>query len=133
MPIYAQLSGDIVVAVTQSSGPLVGPEFIELAEYDTSLCGQRHVGEGVFEPVSSVEPRHLSVGAFFDRFGPAKWAILADETPAVRAVVADASVRTYIDLDNAQLPAGLAILVAADHDIDADEIIDAPVQPGERP
>jgi hypothetical protein len=133
MHYYAQLQGDICVAVTQTSGPLVGPEFIVLAGYDPSLCGQRHVGGGVFEPVPVVLPRHISRGAFYDRFDAAKWAILADDTPTVRAVVADASARTYIDLDNADLPAGLAILVAAGHDIDADEIIGAPVRPEERP
>ena len=50
------------------------------------------------------EPRHISVGAFFDRFGPAKWAILADGAFAVQAVVKDTSVRKYIDLDNPDLP-----------------------------
>lgn len=76
--------------------------------------------------------RHISVGAFFDRFGAEKWAILADGAPAVRAVVQDASVRRYIDLDNPQLPAGLAILQAAGHAIDAEAILSAPVQPEER-
>ncbi|RYF06526.1 MAG: hypothetical protein EOO31_09655 [Comamonadaceae bacterium] len=78
-------------------------------------------------------PRHTSVGAFFDRFGPAKWAILADASPQVRAVVQDASVRSYIDLDNADLPAGLAILQAAGHEIDAEAIVDAPVAFSESP
>lgn len=39
-------------------------------------------------------PRHITVGAFFDRFGPMKWAILADTDPQVRAVILDASVRS---------------------------------------
>ncbi|RZJ12081.1 MAG: hypothetical protein EOP39_04650 [Rubrivivax sp.] len=77
--------------------------------------------------------RHVSVGAFFDRFGGAKWAILADTTPEVQAVVRDASVRRYIDLDNPDLPAGLAVIQAAGHDIDAEQIVDAPVTDGERP
>lgn len=77
--------------------------------------------------------RHISVGAFFDRFGAAKWAILADAAPQVRAVVQDASVRSYIDLDNADLPAGLAILLAAGHEIDAEAIVDAPVTSAELP
>jgi len=73
------------------------------------------------------------VGAFFDRFGSEKWSILADANPQVQAVVRDASVRTYIDLDNADLPAGLALLIAAGHAIDAEAVVDAAVQPGERP
>ena len=78
-------------------------------------------------------PRHISVGAFFDRFGSAKWAILADATPAVQAVIKDASVRSYIDLDNPDLPAGLALLTAAGHDIDAAAIVGNAVQPSEAP
>lgn len=77
--------------------------------------------------------RYLSVGSFFDRFGAAKWAILADTSTSVQAVVRDASVRRYIDLDNPELPAGLAVIVAAGHDIDADWIITAPVRDEERP
>lgn len=78
-------------------------------------------------------PRHITVGAFFDRFGAAKWGILADPAPAVQAVVRDASVRRHIDLDNSDLPAGLAIVQAAGHEIDPQAIIGAPVQPQERP
>ena len=76
--------------------------------------------------------RHISVGAFFDRFGSLKWAILADQSPAVQAVVRDASVRKFIDLDNPDLPAGLQIIVTAGHPIDPAAILDAPVQDRER-
>lgn len=78
-------------------------------------------------------PQHISVGAFYDRFGPLKWAILADASDQVKAVIQDASVRKYIDLDNPDLPAGLAILQAAGHAIDPAAILDAPIQPHERP
>jgi len=84
------------------------------------------------QPLVAV-PQHISVGAFYDRFGAAKWAILSDESPQVRAVVRDASVRKYIDVDNPELPAGLAILQAAGHDIDPAAILDAPIQPHELP
>lgn len=84
-------------------------------------------------PMPSAPPRHISVGAFFDRFGAAKWGILADTTPTVAAVVKDASVRRYIDLDNPDLPAGIALIQQAGHDIDPAAIITAPVQDSERP
>lgn len=84
-------------------------------------------------PVSVPSVRHISVGAFFDRFGPLKWAILADTNVQVQAVVKDASVRSYIDLDNADLPAGLALLQAAGHAIDPEAIVDAQVRPEELP
>ncbi len=83
-------------------------------------------------PVNS-GPHHISVGAFFDRFGPLKWDILADPNERVKAVREDASVRKYIDLDNPDLPAGLAILQAAGHAIDPAAILDTPIQPHELP
>lgn len=90
-------------------------------------------GEVLHPQDSLLAQRHITVGAFFDRFGPAKWGILSDSTPAVQAVIRDASVRRHIDLDNPELPAGLAIVQAAGHAIDASAIIDAPVMPGEAP
>jgi len=89
------------------------------------------------EPPSQPEPpkapRLVTVGAFFDRFGPLKWEILADQSPLVQAVIRDAQVRRHIDLDNPDLPGGLAILQGAGHEIDAAAVIDAPVQPHEVP
>lgn len=95
--------------------------------------GAWRVAEQQDEPVEPRTARHVSVGAFFDRFGALKWAILADTNPQVQAVVKDASVRAYIDLDNEDLPAGLALLQAAGHAIDAEAVIDAPIQPKELP
>lgn len=79
------------------------------------------------------EPRRITVGAFYDRFGAAKWGILADASPLVQAVIKDSAVRSYIDLDNPELPAGLAILQSAGHTIDVDGIVKATVLPNERP
>lgn len=90
------------------------------------------------EPLPEIDPatqapRRISVGAFFDRFGPLKWEILADTAPTVQAVVRDSSVRKYIDLANPDLPAGLQIIVAAGHPIDPASIINAAVQSEELP
>lgn len=85
------------------------------------------------EASASAGPRNISVGAFFDRFGSVKWDILADPNERVKAVREDASVRKYIDLDNPDLPAGLAILQEAGHAIDAAAILNAPIQPHELP
>lgn len=141
---YAHLTDqDVVYAVTQSSSPLDSPRAVLIPDYDESLLCQRYdreaseaAGQPVFEHVPVVpvaSPRHISVGAFFDRFGAAKWGILADATPTVAAVVKDASVRKYIDLDSPDLPAGIALLQQAGHDVDVQAIITAPVQEGERP
>lgn len=104
-----------------------------MSEYITETVGGVTVTRLAVPPVSLPPVRHISVGAFFDRFGAAKWAILADTAASVQAVIRDASVRTYIDLDNPQLPAGLAVIAAAGHSIDADAIRTAPVLDSERP
>lgn len=78
-------------------------------------------------------PRRITVGAFFDRFGALKWAILASTNAGVQAVIKDCSVRNYIDLDNPDLPAGLAIVVTAGHAIDPAAVINGVIQEKERP
>lgn len=79
------------------------------------------------------EPRYISVGAFYDRFGNEKWPVLADTSPMVQALIKDTSVRKYINLDDPQVPAGLNMVKAAGHNIDVDAIINDPIQPNERP
>lgn len=83
-------------------------------------------------PTTVFAPRHISVGSFLDRFGAQKWPILADTNPMVQALVKDCSVRQFINLDDAQLGGGLAMLVGAGHDIDPAAILSAPVQDRER-
>jgi hypothetical protein len=85
------------------------------------------------EPPAPPEIRHITVGAFFDRFGEQKWPILADTNASVQALIKDASVRAYINLDDPQVRTGLEMVVATGHDIDPAAIIAAPIQPNERP
>lgn len=149
MPIYAQLSGDICVAVTQASGPLVGPELVELTEYDASVCGQRHMGDGVFEPVPVVLPRRITSLAFRRRFTRGErtaieWSAVdrADQTEAQRLQAAELRAdlksqdqATYIDLDDPDTVDGVQALEEAGLIVAgrADEILSAPVRPEERP
>lgn len=84
-------------------------------------------------PAPAAEARHISVGAFYDRFGAAKYAVLADTNPMVQALIKDTAVRQYIDLDRVDLPAGLQMLVDAGHAIDPEAILTAPIQPEELP
>jgi len=78
-------------------------------------------------------PNHITVGAFFDRFGDQKWPILADTNAGVQALIKDASVRKWINLDDPQVLTGLQMVQTAGHDIDPTAIINAPIQPDERP
>ena len=141
---FALIKGGVVHNVIESDDSFataIAAEWDEVRNVDDVVVGPGWSldGDG-FLPPESIQPpsqptsvRHISVGAFFDRFGPLKWAILADTNPQVQAVVKDASVRAYIDLDNEDLPAGLALLQAAGHAIDAEAVVDAPIRPGEAP
>lgn len=135
MPYYAQLMGDTVAAVTETHAVLdASDDLVEIDGLHLGLLGAAYDrASGEFMAPEQGAPRHISVGALYDRFGPAKWGILADTSPLVQAVIKDASVRSYIDLDNPDLPAGLAILQSAGHTIDAASIVNAPIGPGERP
>lgn len=79
------------------------------------------------------EQRHISVGAFFDRFGAQKYPILASAEPVVQALIKDCTVRKYIDLDRADLPMGLQMIVSAGFAIDPEAVLTAPIQDNERP
>lgn len=134
MERYAQIMGGVVANVIESD---IDPDGIN---GNWIACGNAGPGwlyaDGVFSapaPAADTAPRLLAVGAFFDRFGAHKWPILADTNPVVQALIKDCSVRTHIDLDDPQLPAGLGLLVEAGHAIDVQAILTAPVLPGERP
>ena len=90
------------------------------------------LGPAPADPVVVV-PRHNAVGSFFDRFGAAKWSILADTTPLVQALVRDCSARRYIDLDRPDLVQALQLLVQAGHEVDAEAILGGVIRPEERP
>lgn len=122
--------------VLASDGDYIGPNWIMS---DTAVPGGIYnaaTGEFSTPDYSPLEPdesRHISVGAFYDRFGAAKYAILADANPAVQALIMDTSVRKYIDLDRSDLSSGLQLLVDAGHAIDPNAIISAEIKPEEKP
>lgn len=78
-------------------------------------------------------PAHISVGAFFDRFGVHKYPILASTDLGVQALIKDCTVRSYIDLNRSDLPVGLGIITAAGFAIDTEAILTNPIQEHERP
>ena len=84
-------------------------------------------------PTPTPALRHISVGAFFDRFGAQKYPILASHELMVQALIKDCTVRTFIDLDRADLPMGLQMLVQAGFAIDPEAVLTAPILDNERP
>lgn len=131
---YAQIMNGEVATVIESA---TDPDGIN---GNWIACGDAGPGwlyaDGVFTPPvapQALTQRHTSVGAFFDRFGPLKWAILSSTDPMVQALVKDCSVRAHIDLDNDQLPGGLDMLVAAGYAIDKSAILNMPVLAKELP
>jgi len=131
MTRYALMHGDVVATVVEQDHlPTIAGEWVELP---MGGPGYVRVGDAFEPPADPPRPRFITVGAFFDRFGPLKYAILASDAPAVRALVKDCEVRRYIDLDNQALPAGLALLQGAGFEIDADAIVHGEIEPDERP
>lgn len=86
-------------------------------------------------PQTKLEPekRHITVGAFFDRFGDQKWQILSSDNPLVSALIQDCSVRKYIDLDHPSLETGMDILVDAGFTIDPEAVLGNPIEDIEKP
>jgi hypothetical protein len=85
------------------------------------------------EPLPPVpEVRKITVGAFFDRFGELKYPILASSDLGVQAVIKDASVRSFIDLDGEQLMTGLNLIVQAGFALDPEQLVSSQIQAHER-
>lgn len=108
---------------------------LALPTYDESYARRTYdrASQTWSEPPPVPVVRHITVGAFFDRFGDQKYPILASTEAGVRALIMDCQVRRFIDLDNPQLPAGLALLQGVGFAIDAEAILTAQIQPGELP
>lgn len=55
----------------------------------------------------------IDIGPFMDRFGASKLAVLASSDATVRALVTDILARKWIDLQRADVAAGIDLLIAA--------------------
>lgn len=109
----------------------------ETGELRANWTGEVWVLRAYEEPPAAPMPtpalRHISVGAFFDRFGAQKYPVLASPDLMVQALIKDCTVRTFIDLDRADLPMGLQMLVQAGFAIDPEAVLTAPILDNERP
>ena len=140
---YAVIQDSIVVNVLEAD-PDHLPELpgVELVPSKTAGIGWTYA-DGTFKapPAQPAAPAPdpaewlIDVGPFFDRFGPAKLAVLASSDATVRALVTDLQVRKWIDLKRADVAQGIDLLTSKSiPGLDAarkSAILNAPVQPVE--
>lgn len=118
---YAQITSGIVTAITETSGAFDQPDMIEIASMDVSLLGQAYAA-GVFTPVAALpDPCQwlIDIGPFYDRFGAAKMSVLTSTDSAVKAIMADVSIRKWIDLQRADVASALAYIGSVVPSVDA--------------
>ena len=109
---YAQITGGVVTAVTETSGSFDQSDMVALGFMDTSLLGHSYAG-GVFTPPAPVaDPCQylIDIGPFYDRFGAVKMAVLTSADAGVKAIMSDVSVRKWIDLKRTDVASSLAYI-----------------------
>lgn len=108
---YALIQGGIVANVVEQDEP---PEI----DGQWVACGDAGPGwtysGGNFTASEVVNPTEwlIDVGPFFDRFGASKMAILTSANTTVQALVKDLQIRKWIDLQRADVAAGIDALIA---------------------
>lgn len=108
---------------------------------DEETAEQLYPGAWRVAAVQDVEPAPVNptewlidIGPFFDRFGPAKMAVLTSTDAGVKAILADTQVRKWIDLqspDVAQSVAYIGSVVSAVTPALQTAILTTPVTPAE--
>lgn len=65
-----------------------------------------------FTPTTAADPTawFIDIGPFFDRFGPAKMAVLTSTDAGVKAIIADVSIRKWIDLQKPEVASSLTYI-----------------------
>ena len=83
-----------------------------------------HIGTTLTESEPQIEWK-IFVGAFFDRFGDYRLAVLSSQDPIIKAFILDASVRKYIDLTTRakDLRDALTYIVAQGFPLDIEAIL----------
>lgn len=121
--VVTRKSDGVVVYPSYSADAPVEWHGMEFATHDHTLLPV--AGDAVAAPVDPARWK-IYVGAFFDRFGAAKIAILSDPDPMVQAVIKDATVRTHIDLTGrrAELLQVIGLLNSKGHAVDPVAVID---------
>lgn len=113
MPYYAQINADgICTAVTETHSELpTASNIIVIDGLRTEYIGKLYdaeaskAGAPVFVDAPAVEQSAptwewlIDIGAFFDRFGAAKIAVLTSADPGVQAILKDTQIRKWIALN----------------------------------
>lgn len=76
----------------------------------------------------------IDIGPFFDRFGPAKMAVLTSMNAGVKAILADTQVRKWIDLQRADVAQSVAYIASVVASVTPElqaAILTTPVSPEE--
>lgn len=130
---YAEVNSDgVCVGVSSLSGEVDSPNMIPISEYTETILGKQRVGDS-WEETPHSSSWLITVGAFYDRFGTHKLPILASDDSMVKAMVMDSQVRKHIDLQRADLPGMLDILISKGFAVDKTTILETPASVGELP
>ena len=118
-----------------------GQTVINTINADEAFAEAHYPGAWRVTEVQDVEPEAVNatewlidIGAFFDRFGAAKMAVLTSTDPGVKAILADTQVRKWVDLkrpDVGQSVAYIGTVVAAVTPALQTAILTTPVSPEE--
>lgn len=126
MMYYAQITSDrIAFAVTETMGQIDAPDMIALESFDTSVIGKRYTEQGAWEdvPVPPAPPAEwewfIDIGPFYDRFGSAKMAVLTSPDAGLKAILADLSIRKWVDLKRSDVAQALAYVGSVVPSVDA--------------
>ena len=149
MPYYAQKDGSgRVFSVSQTSLPLAPAEnVIEIDSLDDQIVGKIYdaeasatAGRPVFVDAPAVEQSApagewlIDIGPFFDRFGPAKMAVLTSADPGVQAILKDTQIRKWLDLKLPEVAQSVTYVGTKVPAVTAelqDAILNTPVAPDE--
>lgn len=114
---YAQINNDnVVIAMTETYGVINAPHMIEIQDMSIDLRGKIWNGTSFENPPPPPPPvyaRYIDIGPFYDRFGTAKYAVLASTNANVQMVIKDIQIRKWVDLDSPQVAAGIDLIIAA--------------------
>ena len=120
---YAQIMDGVVHLVIESE---TDPDGINGAWVACGNAGPGFTYDGTSfaapeAPAAPADPcAHLiDLGPFYDRFGAAKMAVLTSTDAGVKAIMADVSVRKWIDLQRADVASSLAYIGSVVPSVDA--------------